>query len=230
MANRRLLLAVMIGAGGIVGWSLLGLLLLGVPILFILSPFHTGPPPKAGVQAITQTYLPLEQAAVEKYCHPGTAEVPIYGPDHKIQGYTTEKTCVGVDVAFVQAIMRAESDGWALSVSSAGAIGLMQTTIGKYDLSKEENPFDPKTNIDKGVEFLDLLYFQFGGNLPLVAAGYNAGPGIPEEWIAEYGTSDWSKLSQEAAVQAFAKGQTWRYVNEVMGYYQNGLAAAGQGP
>lgn len=211
------------GGGSWLAAGIIGFVIIVAPILFILSPFQSGPPPKAGAKAITQTYLPLEQAAVARYCHPETAKVPVYDARHQLQGYKTEKTCVGVNVAFVQAIMRQESDGWALAVSDAGALGLMQTTIGKYDLSKNENPFDPKTNIDKGVQFLDALYLQFGGNLPLVAAGYNAGPGVPEEWMTEYGTSDWSQLSQEQAVQTFAKGQTWNYVNAVMGFYQTGV-------
>ena len=149
-----------------------------------------------GVQAVTMTWLADEEKAVALGC----------------ARYTP---CV--NVSFVQAIMYQESGGNPDAYSSAGALGLMQVEPGHF--AGHQSPFDPATNIDVGVAFLDSLDKTLGGNLPLVAAGYNAGPGVPEGWVTDYRTSNWSVLDEEPAVEAFSGGQTWNYVNDVMDYY-----------
>ena len=150
------------------------------------------------VRAVTEVFLRQEKAAVARDCARGGSTF-----------------CVGVP--FVQAIMMAESGGYPLAYSSAGAEGLMQVEPAHF--RPGQNAFSPATNIDVGVAYLDSLDRTFGGNLALVAAGYNAGPGVPEEWEREYGTSSWSVLDASPAVEAFSGGQTWNYVIEVLAYY-----------
>ena len=234
--NRKLMIGGGVAAGLMVLSPVLLIFALMALPLAVLSSLAGGPPPP-GVTSITQTYLPMEQSAVLAYCHkiPVTKTVT----DPKTGKKTTVHTfnCVGVNVAFVQAVMRQESDGWLQAISSAGAMGLMQTTLGKYHLSNlgfgtsqeqllAQDPFNPEANINVGVQFLDYLYQMFGGNLPLVAAGYNAGPGVPLQWEQTYHTSNWAVLSQEPAVRAFANGQTYNYVNAVMKYYAEFTAGA----
>lgn len=152
-------------------------------------------------ELVTTQWLPQETAAVSYYCA-------------RVRG----RPCV--NVAFVQAIMMQESGGDVLAGSSAGAEGLMQVEPSHF--APGQNPFDPATNIMVGVGFLDQLDAEFGGNLPLVAAGYNAGPGAPEDWITTFHTSNWSVLSQEPEVQSWGANQgttTEEYVNYVMAYY-----------
>lgn len=161
------------------------------------------------VELVTAHWLAQETAAVNYYCA-------------RARG----RPCV--NVAFVQAVMMQESGGDVLAGSSAGALGLMQVEPSHFTAG--QNPFDAATNIMVGVGFLDELDAVFGGNLPLVAAGYNAGPGAPEDWIATFHTSNWSVLSLEPEVQSWGANQgttTEEYVNYVMAYYtQFSLAAA----
>lgn len=217
----------LLGGGAILipAFSLLGLVVvIIVPVAWLLSPFMGGNVPLPGDLTITNVYLKQEQAAVQKYLH--CTEVPIYDKQHKkIVGH--KKVCRGVTVPFVQAVMGAESDGWALSVSSANALGLMQVTPGKLkqQIAKGKSPFGPQVNISAGVEFLDYLYLQFGGHLPMVAAAYNAGPGQVQAWETQFHTTSWSVLAQQQAVQHFSPvkgsqyGQTYTYVDRVMQYY-----------
>jgi soluble lytic murein transglycosylase-like protein len=134
-----------------------------------------------------------------------------------------------VSVPFVQAVMMQESGGNPWTASSAGALGLMQ--VMPSHVSKGQDALDPATHILAGVEYLDALDRAFQGNLPLVAAGYNAGGGAVAAWAKELGTSAWPVLAQSPVVQAYADGQTYAYVSYVMGYYAYFSAlAASQAP
>jgi len=211
-----------------VGSAGLGFMVFFIPVIWLFSPFHHAPP-KGSLQAVTQSYLKFENAAVKKYS--GCVLVK------SKQTMTNQKTGITtttysyswriakVNVPFVQSVMEQESDGSAIAISSAGAFGLMQVTLGKFerDMQKGGSPLDPKTNIMRGVQYLDLMWDQFPGNLQLIAAAYNAGPGVPEQWVAEYHTTDWAQIETHPAVQNFAKGQTYHYVNDVMSFYQQFL-------
>jgi soluble lytic murein transglycosylase-like protein len=81
-----------------------------------------------------------------------------------------------LDPALVKAVIHAESrfDPWA--VSPRGAVGLMQL---RRDTARElgiKDPFNPKLNIDGGVQYLRDLLDTFKGDKKLALAAYNAGP------------------------------------------------------
>jgi hypothetical protein len=164
----------------------------------------TSPGPSASsmdasaAELVMTQWLPQETAAVHYYC-----------------SRAGSRPCV--NVAFVEAVMLQESGGNALADSSAGALGLMQVEPSHF--SATQNPLDPTTNIMVGVGFLDQLDAEFGGNLPLVAAGYNAGPGAVQEWERMFGTVTWAALEREPVVQGWGDGQTYAYVNYVMAYF-----------
>ena len=94
-------------------------------------------------------------------------------------------------------IARRESEFDYRVVSGAGAQGLMQimpTTarqvardlrISDHDPSRVLN--DWKYNTRLGSAYLAELSRTFGGNIVMMAAGYNAGPGRPIRWMKEYG-------------------------------------------
>jgi soluble lytic murein transglycosylase-like protein len=89
----------------------------------------------------------------------------------------------GVDEAVVRAIIHAESAFRPNARSHAGAQGLMQlipATAARFGVA---DAYDPKQNIAGGVQYLSWLMKRFGGDLTLVAAGYNAGEGA----VAKYG-------------------------------------------
>ncbi|QGM99997.1 lytic transglycosylase domain-containing protein (plasmid) [Methylocystis parvus] len=85
-----------------------------------------------------------------------------------------------IPVAWLHAVMQAESGGDADAVSDKGAVGLMQLMPKTYTelqakLGLGPNPFEPRDNILAGAAYLSELYGRYGANGFLAA--YNAGPG-----------------------------------------------------
>lgn len=92
----------------------------------------------------------------------------------------------GVDYALLQAVISTESGFDPAAVSPKGAVGLMQVmpdTAKRFGLvadkkvSLETKLFDPKVNIGVGTRYLQVLLQQFGGQVHLALAAYNAGEG-----------------------------------------------------
>ena len=81
-----------------------------------------------------------------------------------------------VDPKLIRSVIRHESSFDPTSVSSAGAIGLMQLMPGTARGLGINDPFDPKENIDGGTKYLRQLLDTFDNNEALAVAAYNAGP------------------------------------------------------
>ncbi|UCI05216.1 lytic transglycosylase domain-containing protein [Mesorhizobium sp. B1-1-8] len=86
----------------------------------------------------------------------------------------------GVPVAWIRAVMRAESAGDPHAISRKGAMGLMQimpeTWAGlrlRHHLGAD--PYDPHDNIIAGAGYIRELFDRYGS--PGWIAAYNAGPG-----------------------------------------------------
>ena len=113
-----------------------------------------------------------------------------------------------VDPDLVRAIVRVESDYDPKAVSNKGAMGLMQLIPATARRFGVENPFDPKQNLEGGVNYLRYLLDLFGGDLSLSLAAYNAG----EHSVQRYG-----------GIPAIPETQS--YVRKVTNLYQPGDAS-----
>ena len=80
-------------------------------------------------------------------------------------------------VSFIRAVMHVESGFSPEVISHAGAQGLMQLMPQTARNMGVSDPFDPRQNILGGARFLRVLANQFGGDLVLTVAAYNAGAG-----------------------------------------------------
>jgi soluble lytic murein transglycosylase len=105
----------------------------------------------------------------------------------------------GVPEALVLAIMRAESHFNREALSPVGARGLMQimsytanhlSRLLKEGTVADQDLYVPETNIKLGARYLARLQFKFEKQVPLVAAGYNAGPHRVYNWLSNFGSLD----------------------------------------
>jgi soluble lytic murein transglycosylase-like protein len=99
------------------------------------------------------------------------------GAGLKISPYTdlivnTAQT-YGVDPLLVQALVQVESNYQPRARSSKGAMGLMQLMPSVAKEYRVRNAFDPKANVEAGVQKLKALIEKYGTQLALAA--YNAG-------------------------------------------------------
>ena len=107
----------------------------------------------------------------------------------------------GVDPLLLESVVAAESAFNPYSVSSRGAVGLMQLMPRTARSLGVDNRFNPEDNLRGGARYLKKLYKRFG-SWPLALAAYNAGP---------------SNVVKYDGVPPFK--ETKRYVNKVMRYY-----------
>ncbi len=81
-----------------------------------------------------------------------------------------------LDVDLLASVVKAESDGNAHAVSSAGAQGLMQLMPKTAAGLGVRDSFKPSENVRGGSTYLDSLLTRYHDNLALALAAYNAGP------------------------------------------------------
>lgn len=103
-------------------------------------------------------------------------------------GFVTEASQrFGMPDTWIRAVMQVESAGDSNSMSSAGAMGLMQVMPQTYAMLRVRlglgaNPYDPHDNIVAGAAYLREMHDRYGSTGFLAA--YNAGPGRFEEFRA----------------------------------------------
>lgn len=88
----------------------------------------------------------------------------------------------GVPLPLVVAVIEAESNYNSAAVSPRNAQGLMQLIPETAARFRVKNAFDPAQNVRGGVAYLRWLLAYFQGEVPLVAAAYNAGERAVERY------------------------------------------------
>lgn len=111
----------------------------------------------------------------------------------------------GVDPDLVRAVIKVESNFNSHAVSRKGAMGLMQLMPQTARSLNVANPFDPNENVDAGVRQLRKLLDNYGGDLAMSLAAYNAGAGA---------------VAQHNGVPPYR--ETRNYVRQITALYKNG--------
>lgn len=87
----------------------------------------------------------------------------------------------------IATIMQIESCGNPAALSDAGAMGLMQ--VVQIHFEEGEDPFDPDTNVRRGLLYLGDQIAAANGDSSLAFAAYNGGPNMvfasPADWPQE---------------------------------------------
>jgi soluble lytic murein transglycosylase-like protein len=88
----------------------------------------------------------------------------------------------GVDPNLAATVMQIESCGDPRATSRSGATSLFQ--VMPFHFKFGENPYDPETNAQRGLNYLSRSLQAGGGNARLALAGYNGGIGViaRSEW------------------------------------------------
>ena len=88
----------------------------------------------------------------------------------------------GVDPNLAATVMQIESCGDPRATSRSGATSLFQ--VMPFHFNFGENPYDPETNAQRGLNYLSRSLQAGGGNARLALAGYNGGIGVisRSEW------------------------------------------------
>jgi soluble lytic murein transglycosylase len=151
--------------------------------------------------------------ALERYAFPEIG-VPPYNP-------------IGakLDRCIVYSIVRTESAFDQHDMSPAKAVGLMQVTpqAGRdtakrfgisYDWSRLVS--DPAYNAQMGTAEIAALLSDYRGSYILTFAGYNAGRGRVQQWVAQHGDPRDPKIDAVDWVERIPFSETRNYVQRVM--------------
>ncbi|WP_413560515.1 transglycosylase SLT domain-containing protein [Bdellovibrio sp. HCB209] len=134
-----------------------------------------------------------------------------------VDKYTKQFT---VPTELVWGIMRAESSYRRDAISPVGALGLMQvmpftgykvaTLVGDKEF-KPPQLLEPDVAVKIGSRYLKRLMDRFDNTIPLVAAGYNAGPHRVKNWLVSFGT-----LETDEFIEHIPFLETRNYVKRVV--------------
>jgi soluble lytic murein transglycosylase len=125
----------------------------------------------------------------------------------------------------VYSIVRTESAFDQRDKSPANAVGLMQVTpeAGRdtakrfgvtYDWKRLVS--DPVYNMQMGAAEISALFKEYTGSYIMTFAGYNAGRGRVQQWVAQHGDPRNPKIDAVDWVERIPLAETRNYVQRVM--------------
>lgn len=144
---------------------------------------------------------PAPEATATVSPAPVPAPIPETASTSVLQAIQNAALSTGLSPALLKAVATVESGLDPHAVSSAGAVGLMQLMPDTAQ-GLGVNPNNMAQNALGGAEYLKSLLNQFGQNVSLALAAYNAGPGA----VQQYG-----------GIPPYA--QTQQYVRDVLAAY-----------
>jgi peptidoglycan lytic transglycosylase len=130
-----------------------------------------------------------------------------------------------IDKCMVYSIVRTESAFDQRDKSPANAVGLMQVTpeAGRdtakrfgvtYDWKRLVS--DPVYNMQMGAAEISALFKEYTGSYIMTFAGYNAGRGRVQQWVAQHGDPRNPKIDAVDWVERIPLAETRNYVQRVM--------------
>ncbi|MBL0915274.1 MAG: lytic transglycosylase domain-containing protein [Sphingopyxis sp.] len=111
------------------------------------------------------------------------------GAPHPYAGHVAEASLrFGIPQDWIWRVMHVESRGNARAVSPAGAMGVMQIMPATWAMLTARHglgtdPFDVRANILGGAAYLRAMWERYG-DIRLMLAAYNAGPGRADAYAA----------------------------------------------
>jgi soluble lytic murein transglycosylase len=151
--------------------------------------------------------------AMERYAFPEIG-VPAYSP-----------IAPPIDRCMVYSIVRTESAFDQRDTSPANAVGLMQVTpeAGRDTAQRfgvtydwERLVSDPVYNTQMGVAEISALFKEYSRSYIMTFAGYNAGRGRVQQWVAQHGDPRNPKIDAVDWVERISLAETRNYVQRVM--------------
>ena len=171
----------------------------------------------------TQTAVRIGKAAIAR----GLNLVYYAYPIHSMPTYTPLRK--PPEPAFLLGIARQESEFNSLTLSGAGARGILQVMPVtaqhvcrdykiKCDIPRLMK--DPGYNTMLGSAYISDRMDEFTGSYVLTLAGYNAGPGRAREWIKEFGDPRDGKVDPIDWIHRIPFEETREYVQKVLSNIQ----------
>jgi peptidoglycan lytic transglycosylase len=156
-------------------------------------------------------------------------------PIHSLPAYTPLRK--PPEPAFILGIARQESEFNSLTLSGAGARGILQVmpvtakhVCRDYKITCDIPRLmkDPAYNTMMGSAYISDRMDEFAGSYVLTLAGYNAGPGRAREWIKEFGDPRDAKVDPIDWIHRIPFEETREYVQKVLSNIQVYRARLGE--
>jgi len=179
----------------------------------------------------TQSAVRIGKAAIARGLNLAYYAYPI----HSLPAYTPLRK--PPEPAFILGIARQESEFDSLTLSGAGARGILQVMPVtaqhvcrdykiKCDIPRLMK--DPAYNTMMGSAYISDRMDEFAGSYVLTLAGYNAGPGRAREWIKEFGDPRDPKVDPIDWIHRIPFEETREYVQKVLSNIQVYRARLGE--